>query len=77
VREQGWSLVDEELEEGLRSIAAPIRDASGEVTTALTICGHAGRVTVDQLREDFLPRLLRAACDLGDLASSAEPAALR
>jgi IclR family transcriptional regulator, pca regulon regulatory protein len=77
VREQGWSLVDEELEEGLRSIAAPIRDASGEVTTALTICGHAGRVTVDQLRDDFLPRLLRAACDLGDLASSAEPAALR
>jgi IclR family pca regulon transcriptional regulator len=77
VRHQGWSLVDEELEDGLRSIAAPIRDADGEVTTALTICGHAGRVTVDQLRDDFLPQLLRAACDLSDLASSAGPAAPR
>jgi IclR family pca regulon transcriptional regulator len=77
VRRQGWALVDEELEEGLRSIAAPIRDANGEVTTALTICGHAGRVTVDRLRDDFLPHLLRAACDLTDLAASAEPAALR
>ena len=77
VRQQGWSLVDEELEEGLRSIAAPIRGANGEVTTALTICGHAGRVTVGQLRDDFLPQLLRAACDLSDLASSGEPAALR
>jgi len=77
VRGQGWCLVDEELEEGLRSIAAPIRDAQGEVTTAITICGHAGRVTVDQLSDDFLPHLLRAARDLGDLASSAEPAAPR
>jgi IclR family transcriptional regulator, pca regulon regulatory protein len=74
VRSQGWALVDEELEEGLRSIAAPVRDASGEVTSALTICGHAGRVTVDQLRDDFLPQLLRAACDLSDLAATAEPA---
>jgi IclR family transcriptional regulator, pca regulon regulatory protein len=77
VRDQGWSLVDEELEEGLRSIAAPIRDASGEVTAALTICGHAGRVTVERLRDDFLPQLLRATRDLSDLASSAEPVALR
>ena len=29
VRSQGWALVDQELEEGLRSIAAPIRDRSG------------------------------------------------
>jgi IclR family pca regulon transcriptional regulator len=77
VRRQGWSLVDEELEEGLRSVAAPIHDPHGEVTAAITICGHAGRVTVDQLRDDFLPQLLGAACDLTDLASSAEPAALR
>ena len=77
VRRQGWSLVDEELEDGLRSIAAPIRDARGEVTTAIPICGHAGRVTADRLRDDFLPHLLRAARDLSDLAASAEPAALR
>jgi IclR family pca regulon transcriptional regulator len=76
VRRQGWSLVDEELEEGLRSIAAPIRDAAGEVTTAITICGHAGRVTAAQLRDEFLPPLLRAACELSDLAGSVSPATL-
>jgi IclR family pca regulon transcriptional regulator len=76
VRRQGWSLVDEELEEGLRSIAAPIRDAAGEVTTAITICGHAGRMSAAQLRDDFLPHLLRAACELSDLAASASPATL-
>jgi IclR family pca regulon transcriptional regulator len=76
VRRQGWSLVDEELEEGLRSIAAPIRDDAGEVTTALTVCGHAGRVTAAQLRDELLPHLLRAACELSDLATTSPPATL-
>src|SRR5581483_12158236 len=31
IRTQGWALVDQELEEGLRSIAAPIHDADGQV----------------------------------------------
>jgi IclR family pca regulon transcriptional regulator len=61
VRQQGWSLVDQELEDGLRSIAAPIHDRHGHVVAALTICGHAGRVTAPQLRDELLPHLLTAA----------------
>ena len=61
VREQGWSLVDEELEDGLRSIAAPIHDRHGRVVAALTICGHAGRITTEQLRDELLPPLVAAA----------------
>ena len=35
VREQGYALVDEELEEGLRSIAVPVRDRTGRVVAAV------------------------------------------
>src|SRR5689334_959497 len=45
IRRQGWALVDQELEEGLRSIAAPIRDASGDVVAAVNVSAHASRGT--------------------------------
>jgi len=61
VRAQGWSVVDQELEDGLCSIAAPVYDRGGRVFAALTICGHAGRVTAPQLHDEFLPYLLAAA----------------
>jgi IclR family pca regulon transcriptional regulator len=61
VRGQGWALVDEELEDGVRSIAAPVRDRAGRVVAAMNVSGHAGRVSVQQLREQFLPLLLAAA----------------
>jgi IclR family pca regulon transcriptional regulator len=61
VRGQGWALVDQELEDGVRSIAAPVRDRAGRVVAAMNVSGHAGRVSVQQLREQFLPLLLAAA----------------
>jgi IclR family transcriptional regulator, pca regulon regulatory protein len=61
VRGQGWALVDQELEDGVRSIAAPVRDRAGRVVAAMNVSGHAGRVSVQQLREQFLPLLLDAA----------------
>ncbi|MCG5214546.1 IclR family transcriptional regulator domain-containing protein [Streptosporangium soli] len=61
VREQGWALVDQELEEGLRSIAAPIRDRSGRVVAAANISTHASRTTVEAARRDLLPALLATA----------------
>jgi IclR family pca regulon transcriptional regulator len=57
VREQGWCLLDQELEDGVRSVAIPVRDASGRVVAAINTSAHATRVTMDTLREDFLPRL--------------------
>lgn len=61
VREQGWSLVDQELETGLRSIAAPIRRADGRTVAALNLAAAAPRVGVDELRRQLLPLLVETA----------------
>ncbi|WP_435175538.1 IclR family transcriptional regulator domain-containing protein [Actinacidiphila sp. bgisy145] len=61
VRANGFALVEQELEEGLRSLAVPVRDAEGRVVAAANISMHAGRTSAAQAREDFLPRLRRAA----------------
>ncbi len=61
IREQGWALVDQELEEGLRSVAAPIRDADGRAIAAVNVSTHAGRRTVAEVTRDLLAPLLRTA----------------
>jgi IclR family pca regulon transcriptional regulator len=61
VERQGHALVDEELEEGLRSIAVPVRDGGGRVVAAVNVSMHAGRSTVERSREEFLPPLREAA----------------
>jgi IclR family pca regulon transcriptional regulator len=66
VRKQGWALNDQELEIGLRSIAAPIKSADGRTIAALNVSAAAPRVSVGELRSRFLPALLRTA----DLISS-------
>jgi len=66
VRRQGWALVDEELEVGLRSLAAPLRDASGRAVAAMNVSTHAGRTTTEEIYEQILPAVLAAACDIGD-----------
>jgi IclR family pca regulon transcriptional regulator len=58
VRRQGYALVDQELEEGLRSVAAPVRDRDGEVVAAVNIAVHAGRNSVESVHRDLLPHLL-------------------
>ncbi|GIH60309.1 MULTISPECIES: IclR family transcriptional regulator [Microbispora] len=79
VRTQGWAMVDQELEEGLRSIAAPIRDRGGRVVAAVNISSHASRTTLESARRDLLPPLLATAARIeADLratggASRAEP----
>ncbi|KIH84770.1 pca regulon transcriptional regulator PcaR [Pseudomonas batumici] len=64
VRQQGWCIVDQELEQGLRSIAVPVYDASGQVLAALNISTHAGRVSCGELEQRFLPSLLKASREL-------------
>jgi IclR family pca regulon transcriptional regulator len=61
VRRQGHAVVDQELEEGLRSGAVPIRDASGAVVAALNVSAHASRTSMQALRTDFLRPALKAA----------------
>jgi IclR family pca regulon transcriptional regulator len=61
VREQGWALVDQELEMGLRSIAAPITRGAGSTIAALNVSAAAARVSIDELRSRCLPALLETA----------------
>jgi IclR family pca regulon transcriptional regulator len=55
--EQGFAIVDEELERGLRSIAVPIVDRSGQVVAAVNLSTHSTRTTRNEMRERFLPEL--------------------
>lgn len=64
VREQGWSLLDQELEQGVRSIAVPVRDGSGRVVASINTSGHAARVSIDSLKEDLLPLLQECAAQI-------------
>jgi IclR family pca regulon transcriptional regulator len=67
VRRQGWALVDQELELGLRSIAAPIRGPGGRTVAALNVSASAPRVSLELLRGRFLPALLETA---GEISAS-------
>ena len=58
IRRQGWAFVDQELEDGLRAIAAPIHDAHGNVIAAANLAVHASRWSNDAIRDTLLPRLL-------------------
>jgi IclR family pca regulon transcriptional regulator len=61
VREHGWALVDQELEEGLRSIAVPIHDPDGTVVAAVNVSAHASRGSSEEIRDELLPLLRTAA----------------
>lgn len=60
-RLNGYALVDQELEIGLRSLAVPIRDRGDRVVAAMTVCVHAARFTPAQMLERILPELLETA----------------
>lgn len=68
VRAQGFALVDQELEEGVRSIAAPITNSRGDVIAAMNISCHAARVTVGRMKSEFKPRLIATAEEISDSA---------
>jgi IclR family pca regulon transcriptional regulator len=64
VQRNGYSIVDQELEPGLRSMAVPIRDSNGRVVAALNVGAHAQRVSIQDLQIRFLPQLRAAAQEL-------------
>ncbi len=67
VRQAGYAVNDEELELGLRSIAVPVRGASGRVLAALNVGAQASRVSTAQMEQQFLPVLQRGAQELSVL----------
>ncbi len=64
VARQGYALVEAELEEGLVSVAAPIRDAGGAVTAAINVSASTSRVRPAALRRDVVPVLLATAAQV-------------
>jgi IclR family transcriptional regulator, pca regulon regulatory protein len=65
-REQGFSIVDEELEQGLRSIAVPVLDRTGQAVGAINLSAHTTRTTRNEMREKFLPELRRIALRISE-----------
>jgi IclR family pca regulon transcriptional regulator len=57
----GYAVVDQELELGLRSIAVPIRDSRGRVVAALNVSAHASRSTRASLSSEVLEPLRESA----------------
>lgn len=64
IRRQGWVIVDQELETGLRSLAVPLHDSAGQVLAALNVGTHVSRVSRKELETRFLPVLLQASEEL-------------
>jgi len=60
-RRQRWCVVNQELEEGLISIAAPIVDRGGRMVAALNISGQANRTSAKVMQDTMLPALVEAA----------------
>lgn len=69
VRRDGFCIVDQELEEGLRSLAAPIRDRYGTVVAALNISTQAARYSKEAVYDELAPAAIAAAAAIStDLA---------
>lgn len=61
VRRQGWALVDQELELGLRSVAVPLLDRANRVFAALNVSTHTSRASIEDIKSDILPELQACA----------------
>ncbi|WP_235837739.1 IclR family transcriptional regulator [Chitinasiproducens palmae] len=67
VRAQGWAVVDQELERGLISLSAPIRNRQGRIIAAINISGNAQRKSAKQMVKAFLTPLQSASEEISAL----------
>ena len=72
VRTDGYAIADEEMEDGLLSIAVPIRNSSGEVIAAINLSSHTSRMPLDELVSRMLPKLRQAAGRIDETVSMLE-----
>jgi IclR family pca regulon transcriptional regulator len=64
VRKDGYAIIDQELELGLRSMGVPVRSAAGRVVAAISVEAHGQRVSLQDMQTRFLPYLRAAAQEL-------------
>lgn len=62
-RARGWALDDEEKAQGMRCVAAPVRDAYGEAVAGLSVSGPSARMTPGRIA-DIGRRVSAAAATL-------------
>jgi len=65
VRRQGFSIVDQELEVGLRSLSVPVRDGSGAIIAALNVCCPSTRISLEEMQTRILAMTLASAREIG------------
>ncbi|MGY1683682.1 IclR family transcriptional regulator [Geodermatophilus sp. SYSU D01176] len=61
IEARGWGTTVEELEVGLNAVAAPVRDAEGQVTAAVSVSGPSFRMTPASLGDLVAPLVVEAA----------------
>ncbi len=62
IRKHGFAIDDEELEVGLRCVAAPVRDHDGQVVASLTVAGSSSRIQTSKM--DLYARKVISHADL-------------
>lgn len=63
---QGYALVDQELEIGVRSIAAPLRNAAGSAIASMNVSTSVGRTDLEAIETTFIPLLMTTAATISD-----------
>lgn len=64
VREKGYAIDDEELDPGVRCIAAPIRDYTRRIVGAISVSGPSMRINDQRVVDELIPLVLQASTDL-------------
>jgi IclR family transcriptional regulator, pca regulon regulatory protein len=64
IRRDGYCIIDEELELGLRSAAVPVRSMRGELVGAMNVGAQAARAAVERIRTEFVPALLATQAEI-------------
>ncbi|MGH3495088.1 MAG: IclR family transcriptional regulator domain-containing protein, partial [Sciscionella sp.] len=68
---RGWAVVDQELEQGVRSVAVPLHDGNGAIVAALSVSTPASRVSVAALKAQFRQRLALVARQIEEYSNGA------
>jgi IclR family pca regulon transcriptional regulator len=72
VRQQGYAINDEELAVGLRSTAAPLRNAEGKIVAAINVSVPSARVSREELEADLAPLVRRTAQEISQALGAQE-----
>lgn len=69
IREQGWSMQDEELAYGLRSVAGPIVQPDGRVVAGVNLALQARDWSTQRIVRELRPQVLETCAEISSLLS--------